>query len=85
MAKLSCAAVLVSIQEHTYEGKTYSKANLMFPDDGAVMPINLDAKTPDLIARLKALPQFCKGMATVAIRSIKGNSYLDLCAFEAAK
>ena len=85
MAKLTAAAVMVSVQENNYEGKTYAKANLLFNDDGAVMPINIDHKQPDLLGKLKALPQFCKGVATVAIRAIKGTSYIDLISFEASK
>jgi len=85
VAKLRTPATLIGYESREWDGKTFSTAHVAFPEEGgmvAALPLNCSA---EVVNDLKKLPQFCKGIATVALRSIKGSTYIDLAGFEVTK
>ena len=85
MAKLKTPATFIGYESREWDGKTFSTAHVAFPEgDGqmAALPLNCSA---DVVTELRKVPQFSKGVATVALRTIKGQTYIDLAGFEVTK
>ena len=85
MAKVTCTAVLVSVEERPYDGKTYRNANIMFPEDGSTLRLQVENNPPELGARLKNMPQLSHGTVTLSFGAYKGDTVVKVSGFEPKK